>query len=93
MGKNRELVEEAAKRWAMDLGQITSDQESLMVLGPVQAIGKRPRHYHQRMLVKATDNRMLSRRIHDSVQSLERRYQKARLKFVVDIDPVETGHG
>lgn len=93
IGKNRELVEEAAKRWAMDLGQIPSDQEALMVLGPVRAISKRPRHYHQRMLVKATDNRILSRRIHDSVQSLERRYQKGRIKFAIDIDPVETGQG
>lgn len=93
MGKNRELVEEAAKRWAMDLGQITADQEPLLVLGPVQAMSKRLRRCHQRMLVKATDNRTLSRRIHDSVRRLERRYPKGRIKFVVDIDPVETGRG
>lgn len=90
-GKNRELVEEAAKRWAMDLGQIAPDQEALMVLGPVRAMSKRPRHYHQRMLIKATDNRILSRRIHDSAQRLERQYKKVRLKFGIDIDPVETG--
>lgn len=93
IGKNRELVDEAAKRWAMDLGQTASDQESLMVLGPVQALRKRPGHYHQRMLVKATDHEILSRRIHDSVQRLERQYKKGRLKFGIDMDPVETGQG
>lgn len=91
IGKNRERVEEAAKRWAMDLGQIASDQESLIVLGPVQAMSTRPRHYQHRMLVKASDHRILSRRVHDSVQSLERQYQKERIKFAIDIDPVETG--
>jgi primosomal protein N' (replication factor Y) (superfamily II helicase) len=93
IGKNRELVEEAAKQWAMDLGRIASDQESLSVLGPVQAMSTRRRQYHHRMLVKATDQRMLSRRLHDSVRSLERQYPKGRIKFVIDIDPVETGQG
>lgn len=93
IGKNREHVEEAAKRWAMDLGQIPSDQGSLTALGPVPAMSTRPRHYHYRILVKATDHRILSRRVHDSVQSLERQYQKRRIKFAIDIDPAETGQG
>jgi primosomal protein N' (replication factor Y) len=92
-GTTRELVEEAAKQWAMDLGQIGSDQESLVVLGPVQAISTRIRHHHQRMLVKATELRTLSRRLHESVRVLERKYQKGRIKFAIDIDPVETGQG
>ncbi len=91
IGNNRELVDEAAKRWATDLGRIAPDQESLMVLGPVQAMSTRPRHYHHRMLVKATDHRILSGRVHDSAQRLERQYQKERIKFAIDIDPVETG--
>lgn len=92
-GTTRELVEEAAKQWAMDLGQIGSDQESLVVLGPVQAISTRIRHHHQRMLVKATKHRTLSRRVHESVRVLERKYPKGRIKFDIDIDPVETGQG
>ena len=92
-GTTRELVEEAAKRWAMDLGQVGSDQESLIVLGPVQAISTRLRHHQQRMLVKATERRTLSRRVHESVRRLERQYQKGRIKFAIDIDPVETGQG
>ncbi len=92
-GTNRETVEEAAKRWAMDLGQIVSDQEPLIVLGPVQAISTRLRRHHQRMLVKATEHRTLSRRVYESVQRFERQYQKGRIKFAIDIDPVETGQG
>lgn len=92
-GTTRELVEEAAKQWAMDLGQIGADQESFTVLGPVQAMSTRLRHHHQRMLVKATERRTLSRRVHESVRVLERKYQKGRIRFAIDIDPVETGQG
>lgn len=91
IGTHRELVEAAATRWALDLGQSPADEESLIVLGPVQAMSRRTRHYHQRMLVKATDHRLLSRRIYSSVQSLEREYQRGRIKFAINIDPVETG--
>lgn len=91
IGHNRELVAEAAQRWALDLGQAPSSDESIIVLGPVQALSRRARQHHQRMLVKATDGRLLSRRIHDSVQNLERQYPKGRVKFAINIDPVETG--
>lgn len=93
IGKNGELVEEAAKQWAINLGRATPDQEPLLVLGPVHALIKRPRHYHQRILVKASDQRILSRRVHDSVQILERQYHRGQCKFVIDIDPVGTGQG
>ncbi|UVT18444.1 MAG: primosomal protein N' [Nitrospira sp.] len=91
-GKDAKIVEEAAKHWGAELGQPACNQEPVVVLGPVPAISGRPSgHHHHRMLVKATDLGILSRRIHDSVQHMEREYHKGRIKFTVDVDPVETG--
>ncbi len=91
IGMSPEIVEEAAKHWAIELRRNADNQESLIVLGPVPAINRQPRNHQHRMLVKALDCRVLSHRVHDSVQSLERRYRKGQVKFVIDIDPVETG--
>lgn len=89
-GKDRKIVEEAAKAWSAELEQNARDQEPLIVLGPVPAIRRRPRGHQQfRILIKGTA--ALSRRIHDSVQKMEREYRKWRIKFVVDIDPIENG--
>jgi primosomal protein N' (replication factor Y) len=91
-GKDPRIAEEAAKRWAAELEQTAQDQESLIVLGPVPAMRRRPKGCHQyRILVKGTVLTALSRQIHASVQTLEREYRKGRIKFVVDIDPIENG--
>jgi primosomal protein N' (replication factor Y) (superfamily II helicase) len=91
-GKDPRIVEEAAKRWGTDLEQNVRDQESLTVLGPVPAIRRRPKDHQQyRILVKGTAITAFSRRLHDSVQKMEREYRKGRIKFVIDIDPVENG--
>jgi primosomal protein N' (replication factor Y) len=90
IGKDLRIVEEAAKRWVEDLEQNARDQEPLIVLGPVPAIRRRPKgHQQYRILVKGTILTALSRRIQDSVQKMEREYRKGRIKFVVDIDPIE----
>jgi primosomal protein N' (replication factor Y) len=91
IGKNLEIVQDAAKQWATELGRSTCGHESLIVLGPVPTINRRPRNHHHRLLVKAADCRMLSRRVHDSVQGLEQQYRRGQIKFAIDIDPVETG--
>ena len=91
IGKNLEIVHEASKQWAAELSRSACGHESLIVLGPVPTINRRPRNHHHRMLVKAADCRMLSGRVHDSVQGLEQQYRKGQIKFTVDIDPVETG--
>ncbi len=92
IGKDPRIVEEAATRWAAELGHTARDQEPIIVLGPVPAIGGRPQgHHHYRILVRATRLSILSRRVHDSVQHMERTYHKGRMKFAVDIDPAETG--
>jgi primosomal protein N' (replication factor Y) len=90
-GKDLRIVEEATKRWGADLEQNIRDQEPLIVLGPVPAIRRRPKgHQQYRILVKGTALTAFSRRIHDSVQKMEREYRKGRIKFVIDIDPVES---
>lgn len=91
-GSDLRIVEEAAKRWGAELEQNARDQEALIVLGPVPAMHTRPKGRPQyRILVKATTPTALSRRIHGSVQKMEREYSKGRIKFVVDIDPIENG--
>lgn len=91
-GTDLRMVEEAAKRWGAELERNAHDQEPLIVLGPVPAIRGRPNgHQRYRILVKGTVPASLSRRIHASVQKMEREYRKGRIKFVIDIDPIENG--
>ena len=91
-GNDLRMVEEAAKRWGAELERNAHDQEPLIVLGPVPAIRRRPKgHQRYRILVKGTVLASLSRRIHASVQKLEREYRTGRIKFVIDIDPIENG--
>lgn len=91
-GNDPRIVEEAAKRWGAELEQNACEQEALTVLGPVSAIHRRQKGRQQyRILVKGTTITALSRRIHASVQKMEREHHKGRLKFVVDIDPIENG--
>jgi primosomal protein N' (replication factor Y) len=92
IGNDVRMVEEAAKRWGAELERNARDQEPLIVLGPVQAIRRYPKgHQQYRILVKGPILTSLNRRIHASVQKMEQEYRKGRLKFVVDIDPVENG--
>jgi hypothetical protein len=42
-------------------------------------------------LVKAADPDCLARRLRDSVENMERQYRQRQVKFVVDMDPVESG--
>ncbi|MGC4099403.1 MAG: primosomal protein N' [Nitrospira sp.] len=91
-GKDRRIVEDAAKQWGTELGQNACDEEPLMVFGPVPALRKRPKGSQQyRILAKGPALAALSRRIHDSVQKMEQAYRKWRIKFIVDIDPIENG--
>lgn len=89
IGKDIRMVEEAAKRWGAELERNDCEQEAFIVLGPVPATRRHPKGRQQyRILVKGTAVTTLSRRIHDSVQKLERDYYNGRIKFVVDIDSI-----
>ncbi len=92
-GHNTALVEEAAIRWGATLQQPPSAEEHhVVVLGPVPSLGRQLRgQHHRRLLVKGTDPDILARRLRDSVESMERQYRQKQIKFVVDMDPVESG--
>jgi primosomal protein N' (replication factor Y) len=86
------LVEAAASRWRASLEESLGGREAVMILGPVPAIGGRPKGYHRRqILVKGFDGALLSRGIRESVETMERIHQKGQVKFIVDVDPVEMG--
>ncbi len=92
-GHNTALVEEAAIRWGSSLQQPPSAEEHhVVVLGPVPSLGRQAQgQHHRRLLVKGADPNILARRLRDSVESMERQYRQKQIKFVVDMDPVESG--
>ena len=91
-GKEVRVVETAAKLWRKRLEQLSVNQEPILILGPVPTMGRRPNRFHRyQLLVKGTDRTLLCRRLHESVERMEREYRKGRIKFVVDVDPVEMG--
>ena len=91
-GKEGRVVETAAKLWKKRLEQPPVSHEPVMILGPVPTMGGRPKGFHRyQLLVKGTNRTLLCRRIHKSVERMECEYRKGRIKFVVDMDPVEMG--
>jgi primosomal protein N' (replication factor Y) len=91
-GKELRVVETAAKQWRKSLEQSIGGQGPVMILGPVPAMGGRPKwHHRHQILVKGADRTLLCRGIRESVERMEREYRKGQIKFVVDVDPVEMG--
>lgn len=89
-GKDRQEVETAALRWRLCLEQLVGTEAPPSMLGPVPAMGKRPKGQHRfQTLVKGADRAVLCRLIQTSVCQMEQEYPKRRVKFVVDIDPIE----
>lgn len=89
-GKESSSVDAAAWRWREALERASDGSPALTILGPVPGTGGRPRgRYRSQMLVKGDDAGVLSRVVRDTVEQMERVYRKGRLKFVVDMDPVE----
>ncbi len=89
-GKDQQEVEAAAIRWRMCLEQSVGREAPPSMLGPVPAMGKRPKGHHRfQTLVKGADQAGLCRLIQKSVDTMEQEHRKKRVKFVVDIDPVE----
>lgn len=91
-GKDQQEVETAAMRWRVCLEQSVGSEKPLALLGPVPAMGKRPKGHHRlQTLVKGVDSAGLCRLVQKSVGQMEQEYRTKRVKFVVDIDPVELG--
>jgi primosomal protein N' (replication factor Y) len=92
LGKNRQEVETAATQWKSRLEGALGGGASITLLGPVTIMGRRPKGHHRyQILVKGTDRARLCRLIQESVERMEDDYRKGRMKFVVDIDPIEMG--
>ncbi len=91
-GKDRQEVETAAMRWRSCLEQSVDSEEPPSMLGPVLAMGKRPKgHQRFQILVKGVAHPGLCRLIQQSVNQMEQEYRKKRVKFTVDVDPIELG--
>ncbi|MBI3355632.1 MAG: primosomal protein N' [Nitrospirae bacterium] len=91
-GKEGREVETAAKQWRKSLEESVSKQGPVTILGPVTAMGRRPKgHHRHQILVKGADRTLLCRGIRESVEKMEREYGKEQIKFTVDMDPVEMG--
>lgn len=91
-GKDRQEVETAAIGWRMCLEQSANREDSPSILGPVPAMGKQPKGHHRfQILAKGANQTSLCRLIQKAVDTMEQEYRKKRIKFVVDMDPVELG--
>jgi primosomal protein N' (replication factor Y) len=91
-GRNQQEVESAAIEWKSRLEGSPGGRASITLLGPVTTMGRIPKgqHRHQ-ILVKGTDRPLLCRLIQESVEQMESTYRRGRIKFIVDVDPVEMG--
>jgi len=90
-GKELSLIDTAARRWREALERASEGSCALTILGPVPGTGRRPRgRYRAHMLVKGDNASVLSRVLRETVEQMEQAYRKGQLKFVVDVDPVET---
>lgn len=89
-GKNLREIETVATRWKHCLEESIREENTVTVLGPVSATGQKPKgSYRYQLLTKGTDRAVLCAHIRESVERLERQHRKTRIKFVVDMDPVD----
>ncbi len=90
IGLERRLVETAAMQWRQGLDRSTSEREGITLLGPVPALGGRPKGRHRfHLLAKGLHRETLLQAVRDSAAAMESGYKRGRLKFVVDVDPVD----
>ncbi len=91
-GKDPRELETAATQWKSRLEESDHGENRLSILGPVPTTGRRPiGHHRYQLLAKETDRALLCSRIRESVESMEHDYRKRRIKFIVDMDPIDMG--
>lgn len=91
-GKDPHVVETAATQWRRRLEGTFCGENAVTILGPVPTLGRRPKGQHRyQLLAKAIDRALLCRSTRDSLEALEHDYRKRKVKFVVDMDPVDMG--
>lgn len=89
-GKDRRLVEQAARQWRAQLEEAVAGEGPVMMLGPVPSVAGRPRGFHRdQMLLKGDDRALLGRAVRDTVTCMETEYRRGYMKFTIDVDPVD----
>lgn len=92
-GKTEAAVRAAAERWAVavkEQGRKSAGQ--IAVLGPIPASVERVRGRHRwQILVKSPDGDSARRSVQATLEKMEGGKEHRRLKFDVDVDPVELG--
>ena len=91
-GKDRRIVEDAAKQWGANLGRTPVTKSLLWFSDRYQSCAHAQTgassiaSWQKDLLSLFSADGFMS-----SVQKMEREYRKWRIKFVVDIDPIENG--
>lgn len=89
-GKDPRDIETAAAEWKRYLEKSVHGENTVTVLGPVPTTRQNPKGSSRyQLLAKGTDRTFLCACIRESVERLERDYRKRRIKFIVDMDPVD----
>jgi len=92
-GKTEAAVRAAAERWAAAVKeQGKKSPGSIAVLGPIPASVERVRGRHRwQILVKSPDGEQARQRVRATLETMEAGKESRRLKFDVDVDPLEMG--
>lgn len=90
-GKTEAAVRAAAERWAAAVKEQGQKSASpIVVLGPIPASVERVRGRHRwQILVKSPDGEQARQRVRATLDTMEAGKESRRLKFDVDVDPLE----
>ncbi len=91
-GAQEATVEQAAQAWADALSRAKDapDCERLTILGPVRSPVPRVRGRHRRqILIKSQRNAQAVQAIRSALTDLESVYARRKVKFDVDVDPID----
>jgi primosomal protein N' (replication factor Y) len=87
------VVEEAAQAWVAALGRAAQNipaRDHLIIFGPVQSPVPRIRgRYRRQILIKSSPDSPAVQAIRSTVTDLESTYARRKVKFDVDVDPIE----
>lgn len=86
-------VEQAAQAWMTTLthtAKVTPEGDHLIILGPVRSPVPRVRgRYRRQILIKFRPDFDAAQVVRSTLADLERRYTRRKVKFDVDVDPIE----
>jgi primosomal protein N' (replication factor Y) (superfamily II helicase) len=92
-GAGESTVEQAANAWAVGLNRAVEampPSDQVTILGPVRSPVPRVRgRYRRQILVKSRRDSCVVQAIRSTVAALEASYVRRKVKFAVDVDPIE----